>query len=406
MFAKKCITIKSLIMKKFYLIFAILFILIPFGYAQKEDADCQIISKTEIHDPENKSVFYETRCANGFMGIQTIKGKNIIPCKYKEIVCCNKNIFLTKDSNGLMSAYESNGTCFIPENRGYNHIRIWKTNFCFDMICKERVAYLVMKDSLIGLCNIKGEEIIPPEFSNISCFDINRTDNTVIKYPYFLVQKNGKFGLYLFSLNADCTIGKLSRIIEAKYPEIFWDNYLYGYFYKTNGVEYMVNDGYRFTSDYVLRKNAIAAKQAKDAQAAQNRAELINSVFRATSIILDVTTTISSPAFNNNIDAYPATTGISNDNNSSSSSSGPSNYEPIGTATGVKITESGSVSSISCPVEKWNGSGAPAALIDGEHYVLGRNTTSSCNGVSVSQYSYVCHVTHGSRILYTVFVNF
>ncbi|MBP5663738.1 MAG: hypothetical protein J6X16_05660 [Bacteroidales bacterium] len=112
--------------------------------------------------------------------------------------------------------------------------------------------------------------------------------------------------------------------------------------------------------------------------------------------------------------SYPTTynagtnTGTSDYSSESSSTSGSSvsQYVTTGTATGVKITESGSVSSISCPIEKWNGSGAPAALIDGEHYVLGRNTTSSCNGVSVSQYSYVCHVTHGSRILYTVFVNF
>lgn len=157
----------------------------------------------------------------------------------------------------------------------------------------------------------------------------------------------------------------------------------------------------------VVRESGVASMeeiQARKAQDIQSTLSTVESVVDAvTPAVIDAA--LGTPAPNNpGVGNVPAASSGSDYSNSSGSS--VSQWVSVGTATGIKITESGSVSSISCPVESWNNSGPPSALIDGEHYQLVRSTSSTCSGVSVSQYSYFCHVTKGSRIAYTVYVNF
>ena len=154
--------------------------------------------------------------------------------------------------------------------------------------------------------------------------------------------------------------------------------------------------------ELALRTQAFLQKQASRAQTAKL---LFGTLLSTTELVLSMAMASSLQSYGStSISDYPSSSGSSDI--SSSSESSWSHYEPIGTATGIKITESGDVSHVSYSVEKDKNTGSPNIVINGTHYQLVRNTTSSCNGVSVSQYSYVCHVTHGSRILYTVFVNF
>lgn len=103
---------------------------------------------------------------------------------------------------------------------------------------------------------------------------------------------------------------------------------------------------------------------------------------------------------------YAAPSSSSSESSSIPLQSAVSHYVPIGTATGIKITESGSYTSITCPVESWNGSGPPSAVIDGEHYTLVRSSSSTCSGVNVSQYKYVGFITNVLGVAYTIYVNF
>lgn len=150
----------------------------------------------------------------------------------------------------------------------------------------------------------------------------------------------------------------------------------------------------------IEENQANAVRKEDNVQAAFS---FLGSLFKAATIIMSPAPSTPIP-YNPAVGNVPAATSGSDFSNSSGSS--VSQWVPIGTATGITITESGSVSSITCTVESWNNSGPPSALIDGEHYQLVRSSSSTCSGVNVSQYSYFCHVTKGARISYTVYVNF
>ena len=180
------------------------------------------------------------------------------------------------------------------------------------------------------------------------------------------------------------------------------------YVYKINAfsVRCIRGSGTFDIKELALRLKALEERKARKARTAED-------LVAGFSFLSEMISTANSVYLNTLASSYPTTYNTvdnsyssESDASSSSSNSSVSHYVPIGTATGVKITESGSVSSISCPVESWNSSGPPSILFEGEHYQLVHSKSSTCNGVNVSQYSYFCHITHGSRILYTVFVNF
>lgn len=90
---------------------------------------------------------------------------------------------------------------------------------------------------------------------------------------------------------------------------------------------------------------------------------------------------------------------------SQSAPSASSLFTPRGYATGIQIMPNGSVTSVSYPVEVNTNTGTPYAVINGSHYQLNRCSETTCNGVSVSHYSYRCIVTSGSNIMYYLYVN-
>ena len=164
------------------------------------------------------------------------------------------------------------------------------------------------------------------------------------------------------------------------------------------------------TAEIAMRLKAFAERQARKARTVED----LQSGF---SFLSGMFNTASMVYYNSLASSYPTTynagtnTGTSDyssesDNSSSSSNSEYSVYEPIGTATGIKITESGSCSSISAPVEKDKITGNPFIVVNGKHHQLVRSKQLTDNGVDVTHYSYCCHVTSGSRMLYVLYVNF
>lgn len=166
-----------------------------------------MISKVTLYDSVSGFRYVETNCVGNLFGIQSEKGKTIVPCNYK-VVWYDDGVFLAEDSQGYVSCYKSNGKCIIGADKWYRYIAPFIIN-------DKLIGYEVGKEKFAyGICNTKGKQIIPPLYDKISYF---KEQNT------FLVKRDTLYGVISSS-------GK--EVVPIKYPKLHYDSFLRGYFFK------------------------------------------------------------------------------------------------------------------------------------------------------------------------------
>lgn len=300
-------------MKRFLFIIAMVMIVLPLANAQKGEEECQIISKTEKSIPGSKTGFFETKCADGLLGAHSVKNKTIVPCKFRKI-WYSDGVFFAEDPQGYVSCYNKNGKCVIGLDSGYRYIAPFIVND------DDVVGYIVSKEeSTYGLCNTKGKQIVPPLYDDISYFPGQRS---------FLVKKDTLHGIIDSYGN---------EIIPVRFPVLHYDTYLSHYYFKGQpgvkviidsplpaligtweGNEWLVVPDLKADDGAYLSLRVYRTAQ-KQAIQARNAGTLANALGFVTSAVTSVATAALSP---NN--SYPSSDNYS----SSSSSSSSSNSDP------------------------------------------------------------------------------
>lgn len=304
-------------MKRFLFIIAMVMIVIPLANAQKGEEECQIISKTEKSIPESKTIYFETKCADGLLGAQSAKSKTIVPCKFK-IVWYSDGVFFAEDPQGYVSCYKKNGKCVIGLDSGYKYITPFIVNN------DDMVGYIVSKEETkYGLCNTKGKQIIPPLYDDISYFPGQRT---------FLVKKDTLHGIIDSYGN---------EIIPVRFPELHYDNYLGGYFFKGQhgmtrviidnalpamigtwkGDEWLVVPN-RNADDGVYLRLRVYETAERQAIQARNAESFANALGFVTSVVTSVAAAALSPS-----SSYRSSDNYSSSSSSSSSASSNSDSD-------------------------------------------------------------------------------
>ena len=296
-------------------------IVIPLANAQKGEEECQIISKTEKSIPESKTIYFETKCADGLLGVQSAKSKTIVPCKFK-IVWYSDGVFFAEDPQGYVSCYKKNGKCVIGLDSGYRYIAPFIVND------DDVVGYIVSKEeSTYGLCNTKGKQIIPPLYDDISYFTGQRT---------FLVKKDTLHGIIDSYGN---------EIVPVRFPELHYDSFLGGYFFKGQlgksvvsgsplpvngeweGDEWMVTCAVcaKFVNvpkDEIRLRLRVLETAERQAILARNAASFSNALGFVTSVVTSVAAAALSPS-----SSYRSSDNYSSSSSSSSSASSNSDSD-------------------------------------------------------------------------------
>ncbi len=139
-----------------------------------------IVRTRKTHE---KTGFTWTELKNGDLYGVEINGKTIVPCRYNHVDYNPGYFDVCIYGNPMVSAcYTEDGTCIIPESRGYNSLSSYLT--------KDDDYISVDKDGKAGACNKRGEEVVSPTlgYEQIS---FNRQQPNLCT-----VKKNGTWGLY------------------------------------------------------------------------------------------------------------------------------------------------------------------------------------------------------------------
>ena len=108
----------------------------------------------------------------GEYGAETPNGQKLVP-KGKHFIIFHESNggYFELRSNGLVAAYSTEGKELIPFSNGY------------DRIVKQKEYFSVRKNDLEGACDLKGNEIIKPQYSNLFYSSVDG----------FNTQKDGKY---------------------------------------------------------------------------------------------------------------------------------------------------------------------------------------------------------------------
>lgn len=136
------------------------------------------------HDEKGGFTWTEMIDEQGKRGAVGKKGKVLLPTCFDFIFYLHSNGGFTTqlDANNSEGFYTQTGKCVIPHARGYNDIRLYNSDgfgYYFE----------VTKGRFEGICDGKGNEIIPPD---------RYTDVMIHSYgkrPYFTVEINGRQGI-------------------------------------------------------------------------------------------------------------------------------------------------------------------------------------------------------------------
>ena len=137
-----------------------------------------------------KSGFTWTEVKSGeLIGVE-VNGKTVVPIRYNYIEYSPGYFDVSIFGNPMISAcYTKDGTCIIPESRGYNSLSSY-------MASDEGYIH-VTKDGKAGACDTSGKEVISPSlgYEQIS-FNRNQPD-------FCTVKKGGTWGLYSLWANME-----------------------------------------------------------------------------------------------------------------------------------------------------------------------------------------------------------
>lgn len=293
-------------MKKVFLILLVLIGVSPFVHSQNRLKDYNNVdSLFEYKDKYTGFQFIYAKLNNGKGGIFSQDWKLIIPCIYNSIwYSQGDELFFAKDDKGYESCYKKNGRCVIDENSHYTTIYPYTTGgklIGFKVYMDVTNSGVWGESNLKGwgMCNLKGEQVIPPVYDDVRYLP---------KYGTFLVKLKNKLGVR--GVNGDV-------IVKCAYSNLSYDSYLQCYCYQKDSVWYVANGKYMGKS----RVAAVEAQKEYEEARQQARAEAVAGIFDFIGKVTDAIVSPSSSTSTSTGSYYGGGTTTSNGSYDSSASS-------------------------------------------------------------------------------------